>query len=175
MRPPQGSNWLWDSRRTLAEVKRILKDPHHQQFDLYAEKLLARVPDAAVVLALMDEVAFCQRWPMLKRRLQRDRWLSNRVVLWQTLYERLLTKFQAQGIRIRTPQAVRVPPSRRHLAQHLRAIRLRLGYTQRDLAKRLGVIQQYVSKIERGYENISVDALTRFAAALGKRVVIHLR
>jgi len=61
------------------------------------------------------------------------------------------------------------------VAHEIRNIRIKLGYTQKEIAKKLGVIQQYISKIENGHENVSVDALKRIADALDKRLVIELR
>ena len=49
-----------------------------------------------------------------------------------------------------------------------------MGYTQEEMAKKLGVIQQYISKLEAGRENLSVDTLKRIADVLGKRLTIQL-
>lgn len=42
-----------------------------------------------------------------------------------------------------------------------------LGLTQKVLAERMGCTQQYVSKILKGKENMSLDTLTRLENALG--------
>ena len=168
-------NWLSDSRLNEEEVKKILKDPHHPKFDFYGEKLLSRVSDARIVFDWMEEGVFCQKWPWIKKRMKKDQWLKERVIFWQTIYDRLLEKWQEQGIRIRKTLEEKVPPERARLAQQIRAIRTRMRLTQRQMAEKLGVIQQYISKIERGHENVSVDTLRRIAQALGKRVVIQLR
>lgn len=167
-------NWLWDSRIGETEVKKILKDENHPKFDLYAEKLLSRVSDPKMVFSIVDKVTFCKRWPGIKKRLNKDRWLKDRVVFWQTIYERIHERLKKEGIKIRQPQEIKVPPERIKLAQQIRQIRLRLGYTQKDLARKLGVIQQYISKIENGRENVSVDTLARIADAFGKGLVIKL-
>ena len=75
---------------------------------------------------------------------------------------------------MREPRKVKIPPERMKLAQEIRDIRVELGYTQKDMAKRLGVIQQYISKIESGHENFSVDTLKRIADVFGRRLVIGL-
>ena len=168
-------NWLWDSRISETEAKGILKNENHPKFDLYAEKLLSRTSDPVFVFGLMDKVLFCGKWPIIKRRMQKDQWLKERVIFWQTIYERLHERFREQGIRIRAPQKAKVPRERLMLARQIRKIRIRLGYTQRDVARKLGVIQQYVSKIESGRENLSLDALKRISDALGKELVVRLR
>ena len=54
-----------------------------------------------------------------------------------------------------------------------KAIELNLDQIK-NIAKKLGVIQQYISKIENGHENFSVDTLARIADVLGKGLVIKL-
>ena len=41
-----------------------------------------------------------------------------------------------------------------------------LGLNQRDLAERMGCSQQYVSKILRGRENLSIETLCKIEDAL---------
>lgn len=167
-------NWLWDSRLGETEARKILKDEKHPKFDIYAEKLFSRVSDPKIVFNIVDKVTFCKKWPGIKKRMKRDRWLENRVVFWQTIYERVHERLKIMGIKLREPQEVEIPPERMKLAQEIRNIRMKLGYTQKDMARKLGVIQQYISKIESGHENVSVDTLKRIANAFGKDLVIKL-
>jgi transcriptional regulator with XRE-family HTH domain len=51
--------------------------------------------------------------------------------------------------------------------QRLREARLRAGISQVALAARLGMTQGYVSRVERGAQNISLSACETFAAAVG--------
>ena len=168
------TNWLWDSRLDEGEVKEILKDENHPKFDIYAEKLLSRVNDPKMVFNIVDKVTFCKKWPNIKKRMRKDRWLESKVIFWQTIYERVHESLKEQGIKIRKAQKVRISPERAKLAQQIKNTRTKLGYTQEDMAKKLGVIQQYISKIESGRENVSVDTLKRIADAFGKGLVIKL-
>ena len=168
-------NWLWDTMLDEKEVRKILKDADHPKFDIYAERLLSRVSDPRMVFDIIDEVVFCRRWQAIKRRIQKDQWLKDRVVFWQTIYERACERLRKQGIRIREPQDMEIPPERMKVACEIRNIRIKLGYTQKDLAKKLGVIQQYISKIENGRENVSVDVLKRIADVFNKRLIVELR
>ena len=168
-------NWLWDSRLDEEKVKKILEDENHPKFDLYAERLFSRVSEPSIVFGFIDEIVFCKKWPGIKKRMRRDRWLRDRGIFWQTIYERVHQRLKEQGIKIREPQEIKIPQERMRLARQIRDIRVKLGYTQKDIAKKLGVIQQYVSKIENGRENISVDTLKRIADVFGRRVVINLR
>ena len=167
-------NWLWDSRLGETESRKILNDENHPKFDIYAEKLFSRVSDPKIVFNIVDKATFCKKWPGIKKRMKRDRWLENRVVFWQTIYERVHERLKIMGIKLREPQEVEIPPERMKLAQEIRNIRMKLGYTQKDMARKLGVIQQYISKIESGHENVSVDTLKRIADAFGKELVIKL-
>ena len=167
-------NWLWDSRLGETEVRKILKDENHPKFDIYAEKLFSRISDPKIVFNIVDKVTFCKKWPTIKKRMRKDRWLESKVIFWQTIYERVYERLKEQRIKIRQPQKAKIPPERAKLAQQIRRIRIKLGYTQKDMAKKLGVIQQYISKIESGHENVSVDTLKRIADVFGKDLVIKL-
>jgi transcriptional regulator with XRE-family HTH domain len=58
----------------------------------------------------------------------------------------------------------------------IRAVRIRRGLRQVDLAKRAGVSQGLVSRIERGhFEGVTIDALRRVAAALDIRLDVVAR
>ena len=57
--------------------------------------------------------------------------------------------------------------ARRRLCAALREAREQAGLTQTDLAKRLGVGQSYVSKIENGDRKIEVAELVLVCRALG--------
>ncbi len=168
-------NWLWDSSLREGKVKKILKDENHPKFDIYAEKLFSRVSNPKMAFGIVDKVTFCKKWPSIKKRMRKDRWLRDRIVFWQTIYERILEGLKEQGIKIRQSQEVKISPERMKLAQEIRDIRVRLGYTQRNMARKLGVIQQYISKIENGHENFSVDTLKRIADVFDKRLVVALR
>ena len=168
-------NWLWDSRLSENEVRKVLKDKNNPRFDIYAEKLFSRVNDPRVAFDIVNKITFCKKWPTIKKRMGKDRWLKNRVIFWQTIYEQVQQDLKMSGISIREPQQAKVPPERVKLAQQIRNIRIKLGYTQKEIAKKLGVIQQYISRIESGRENVSVSSLKRIADAFNKTLVIKLK
>ena len=49
----------------------------------------------------------------------------------------------------------------------VKALRLQKDMSQGDLAKKLGVHSTYISKIERGEQNISIQGLEKLARAFG--------
>lgn len=168
-------NWLWDSSLEENEVRKILRDANHPKFGIYAEKLFSRVNDPKVVFDIVDKVTFCKKWQGIKKRMKKDRWLENRVFFWQIIYERVLEGLKERGVKIRESQKVSIPRERIKLAHQIRDIRLKSRYSQKDIAKKLGVIQQYISKVESGQENVTIDTLKRIAEVLDKRLIIKLK
>lgn len=54
-------------------------------------------------------------------------------------------------------------------ASRIRAERLRLGFSQEDLAERTGLHRTYIGSIERGERNVSIDNIEKIARSLGLR------
>lgn len=55
---------------------------------------------------------------------------------------------------------------RQMIGKNIELARTVLGWSQARLAEEVGVEQTYVSKVEKGKVNVSVDSLNRFATAL---------
>ncbi len=151
-------NWLWDTSLSEARVKRILKNEKDPRFYIYAEKLFSRVSNPKVAFGFIPKEIFCRNWPAIHKRIQKDTWIQGRADFWQNIYEKALS----------------ISPERLSIAEQIKNIRLQLGYTQKEMAKRLGVIQQFISKLESGRENLTVDTLKRIAEVLGKQLTIQL-
>jgi transcriptional regulator with XRE-family HTH domain len=58
-------------------------------------------------------------------------------------------------------------PLRGILARNLRSIRARIGWSQERLAAAAELNRTYVSAVERGEQNISIDNLYKLSRALG--------
>jgi len=58
------------------------------------------------------------------------------------------------------------PKHRRILGENIRVARKQCGLSQEKLAEKADLNTTYISDVERGEENISVDALVRIANAL---------
>lgn len=65
-------------------------------------------------------------------------------------------------------------PQMLELVTALRARRLMLGMTQREIAERLGCAQTLVSMWEKGRRGLSFNALTAWAEVLGGEVEVWL-
>ena len=61
------------------------------------------------------------------------------------------------------------------LAHELIAARVRAGFTQAQLARRMGTTQSAIARLESGAQLPSVKTLLRFAKATDSRPVIKLR
>lgn len=166
------TNWLWDTRISEKEARKILRDEKHPKFDIYAEKLLSRVNEPKIVFKIIDKVIFCKKWSRIKKRMRKDRWLKDKITFWDTIYGRVKEQLKEQGIKIRYPAKKRIPQKRLEIAQEFKRMRKILGISQKELASKLGVIQQYISKIETGRENLSIDTLNNIANVFGKELVI---
>lgn len=152
------TNWLWDTRLSENRVKKILKDSNDPRFYIYAEKLFSRVSDPKVVFSYMPREIFLKAWPSISKRVEKDTWAKEKLAFWQGFYEKV-------GV---------ISPERMSVAEQIKNIRINMGYTQKEMAKRLGVIQQFVSKMETGRENLTVDTLKRIAEILDKKLTIQL-
>ena len=73
-------------------------------------------------------------------------------------------------VRFSVPRNKHVPKHRRALGEQVRLYRKLASMTQEKLAERADLDTSYISDIERGEENVSVDALARIATALGVKL-----
>ena len=168
-------NWLWDTSLNEKEVKQILKDENNPRFLAYAEKLLARSNNTKEVFSLIKKKSFCRKWYGIKKRLVKDKWARDKVVFWQVIYDSVKDQLSRKGVKIRKEAKHETSVVCKDLAEQIRKIRLSFGYTQKDIAKQLGVVQQYVSKVESGKENVSIDKLIGLASIYNKKLSIKLK
>jgi len=63
-----------------------------------------------------------------------------------------------------------IPKHRRALGDTIRALRKRAGLSQERLAEKADLSPVFISRVECGKENISVDAAMRVAKAVGVRL-----
>ena len=159
------TNWLWDTRLSETRVKNILKDEKNPRFYIYAEKLFSRISDTQTAFSYIPKEAFCRHWPVIKQRINKDTWNKGKAEFWQKMYDQIATQLEVHGNAL---------SERMSIAQQIKDIRLQLGYTQVEMAKRLGVIQQFISKLETGRENLTIDTLKRIADVFEKKLTIRL-
>jgi len=158
-------NWLWDTRLSETRVKNILKDEKNPRFYIYAEMLFSRVTDTQMAFSYVPREVFCRHWPVIKKRIDKDAWSRGQTKFWQKMYEQISAQLEVHGGGLSEKMSI---------AQQIKEIRLQLGYTQAEMAKKLGVIQQFISQLETGRENLTIDTLERIADVYGKKLTIRL-
>ena len=63
----------------------------------------------------------------------------------------------------------------KQLGRNIKAERVRRGYTQELFAEKIGFTREYISRIERGQENMSIIKINGLANILGTDISDILR
>jgi DNA-binding XRE family transcriptional regulator len=166
-----GSSWLWNVNKTEEEAKAILKDPEEKRFVHYAALLLSRhrgLPKE-IFKEYLSKENFCRRWLEIKRKMRKDNWNDQRIPFWDEIYKRLIADFKKKGIEFRSPKK-ELPknPGWQRLALDIRNRRRAQKITQAEFAEKMGVTQQFISKIEGGTQNLSVSTIEKIESVLGR-------
>ncbi len=165
---PKG--WQWDVARSDREIRQILGNPAHPSFIHYAALLLIRsnVPKE-VFGGYLKKEDFCRHWQGIKQRMRKDRSAHGRIQFWEEIYRHLRDEFKKKGVALRRPSRPAVSDSLRwKIGRRIREIRSLRKMSQAELAHGAGLTQQFVSKIEKGTENISLDTLERIQKFLNE-------
>lgn len=165
--------WQWDVRHSDEEIQKILKDPTSPSFLHYAALLLTRtnVPKEAFGRYLRKE-DFCIQWSGIKRRMHKDPLAQDRIRFWEAIYRHIKEDLKAKGIKLRHPSKTGATDSlRAKMGKQIRDVRRNKRITQSELAERTGLTQQFLSKIEQGTENISLDTVERIQKSLKENLV----
>lgn len=169
-------DWLWDRKISLSSAKAILNKPEDRLFMPLSALLLSRKNSPREVFKeYLRPLIFCQNWPNIKRKMRQDEWANPRIEFWQAVYEKLAEKFRRQGISFRAVEAAKVDEFCKQVGDKIRASREEKGLSQVELAKRLKVSQQMISRIEKGKENISLLTLKNVADGLGLKIYLELK
>ncbi len=173
MRP----GWLWDTNISVEEIQVILKDPQNERFVSIAALLLSRKNTPKEIFAeYLDQKIFVQNWVRIKRQMRKDSWNDPRIVFWQAVYEKVASGFKAKGIAIRPTKEVKaVNDLARQIVEILKANRKKLNLTQKELADRIGISQQIISRIEKGRDDMRLLTLSRVFSFLGEQIIIDSR
>lgn len=169
------SGWLWDMKISDEKVRQILRHPEGKRFIHFASLLLRRKNEPREVFSrYLDKEVFCKNWPAIKRMMRRDDWNSTRIIFWQAVYEELVKLYKEKGIVFREKISFTKNPLYADTGKMLREARKEAGLSQEELAKKIKVSQQVISRVEKGGENVSLGTIDIIAKALGKRVEFRL-
>ena len=104
--------------------------------------------------------------------MRQDKWSEPRIVFWQAIYEKLADKYRRNGV-VFKKKPIGKEPFCEAIGKKIAGIRREQGLSQKDLARKLRISQQLISRIEKGGENISLGTLTNISKALGKKIEIN--
>lgn len=171
MRP----EWLWDKDIAVEEIQRILKDPQDEHFVNMAALLLSRNNTPKEIFdQYLEKMVFVQHWARIKRQMRKDAWNDPRIIFWQAVYEKLAADFKEQGIAVRRPKEEKpIDDVVQQAAEMVRTTRQKLGLTQSELAARIGISQQVISRIEKGASDIRLLTLGRIFRFLGEHLGVR--
>jgi len=155
-------SWLWNVKIDEAEAKQILRDSAHEKFFYYATLLLSRSNEPKQVWKLLSKDSFCRHWNQIKRQMRKDRWNDKRIMFWNQIYLFLVRDFRKKGIVFSSKkEGGKVNPEQHRMGLEIVRLRKQQGMTQGDLAKKMGVTQQAISKIEKGTQSARFSTIAK--------------
>ena len=162
-------SWLWNVKLTDADAREILKDPGNPRFFMYAARRLATANlPREVFRDYLSREHFLLHWPGIKRVMRKDAYTRERVIFWQGVFEYLIKSLKAKGTPFVRPKAeVRIDPEQKRAGEKLRAFRRSKKMTQAELARKAGLTQQYIAKIEKGITCPRPQTLEKINRCLG--------
>ena len=170
-------DWLWDRKISVKQAKAILRDPANRHFFILSALLLSRknTPQEVLKHYLKPEL-FLRYWKKIKRQMRKDAWNNPRIEFWQAIYKTLKEKYERKGIIFTEEAIVEKPhnPFCKEIADKIKVVRKQRGLTQSELAKKLKISQQIISRIESGKENVSLQTLKKITDGLDAQLRIEI-
>lgn len=160
-------DWLWDKNISENKLKEIFADKNNLRFISLTALLLSRKNSAEEVFKeYIKREDFFVRWHSIKKRMRKNSWNDQRIEYWQAIYD-TLKKIPAI-VELRQKEFKELPFAlSREIAEQIREEREKLGLTQKNLADKLDISQQIISRVESGKHNISLATLNKIYQKLG--------
>ena len=168
------TNWHWDLQLPVERITQILKNDQDPSFVSVAARLLSRNDEPQEVFSFITPLAFCRRFSAIQREIKKDEWTKEKAAFWKATYHRYLKEFRQAGVRVREQSSPEVDELTQSILEKMRVCRDRAGLSQRELARRMGYSQQFVSGIESGREKVTLAYLQKFAEATDSRFDLDL-
>ncbi|MFH1478718.1 MAG: helix-turn-helix transcriptional regulator [Candidatus Omnitrophota bacterium] len=161
---------FWDKDLSSKEIKKILSNEKHDRFLEFASLLFSRTNDTSKVFgSFVDIKVFCRNWRRIKIRMKKNKWNSERILYWDSIYDVARKK-----IPIRTTKAREaVSEDIKEIAKKIKTARQNKGWTQRELAEKTKTSQQLISFMENGYLNFSLETLLKLTKALDLEIIVR--
>lgn len=170
-------DWLWDRKVTVKKARFILKNPRNEHFLSLAALLLARKNTPQEVFkGYLKPLDFLENWNRIKRQMRKDAWNNPRIEFWEAIYQKLKEKYKKRGVTIHKQISIARPQDEfcKSIADKIRQAREEKKLTQSELAGKLKVSQQIISRIEKGRENISLLTLKKIVGGLGAGLRVEI-
>lgn len=170
-------DWLWDRNISIKRAKKILSNTEDKHFLSLAGILLSRknIPKE-VFRQYIKPLDFLRSWQKIKRQMRRDSWNEPRIEFWQAIYEKLKERYKERGVFVRGPELIKPKDEFcKLIAGKIKALRKQKGLTQKELAKKLNISQQVISRIEKGRENISILTFKKIVDGLGAAIHLEIK
>lgn len=164
-------NIFWDKKINNDEIKKILRDELHPRFIEFAALFLSRTNKTKEVFAkYLDKIIFCRNWRKIKKEMRINKWSDNRIIFWDAVYQATIKKIDKSKLRISKRKQSPINPELQKIGNIIRTTRKKKGWTQKKLAMNIGLSQQIISFVERGYRTVSVGTLIKITDALNIKV-----
>lgn len=157
------AKYFWSlNEKALKETPKILKDPDHPQYLSRVFILLSRCDRPKELFSLMGRQQFIETWPQVRRYWLKSGQAKDFRVWWETIYEELVGRTKKK--------TGELPAEMGKIGETIKKERGKKGWSQADLAKRTGISQPEISRIEKG-KDITVLTLVRLCNVLGIEVL----
>lgn len=167
--PEHSEHPLWSySGLSDEELKSILSDPDHDQFVPMAVRLLESSLKVDEVFEYIEPEIFSEHFDRIKKSFGRGEQSQKHRRFWKRMAEQ-----GKKQLGIETTQPTRKPSkdvaseTAERIGQRIRKLRREEGISQSELANRLNVSRQVISRLENGKHNPSFEKIKRVLNALG--------
>lgn len=168
-------DWFWDRNISRSEIKKIFSNAENPRFIGLAALLLSRKNSAKEAFAdYIKREDFFIYWHKIKSEMRKNSWNDPRIEYWQAIYDTLRKNPKFAKL---NKSSSKEPASKicQETGEKIRQARVKSNLTQGQLAERMKVSQQIISRIESGRQNLSLETLESIASALGFSLNIELK
>ncbi len=159
------AKYFWSlNDKALAETEKALGDPAHPRFAGRAITLLSRCDEPGELFAILSKDIFIEQWESIRRAWKKTRASPDHLAWWDAVHQSIVSP-DGTGPRDNGSRHLR------HVGAQIQAARREKGWTQAELARRAGLGQKEISRIENGKSNITLLTLIKMARMLGVKKV----